>query len=122
MEERTLEPRSRVGRELIYSSGTTGQPKGVKRELAFTSDVLAMPALEQRICTLFEFDAATIYLSVSPLYHATGRFAMRITETGGTVVIIPNFDPAAALAAIEAQRVTHSQWVYRKSNRLNPSQ
>src|SRR3546814_14724922 len=43
---------------------------------------------------------------------------MRITEMGGTVVILPKFDPAAALAAIEAHRVTHSQWVPTMFSRL----
>src|SRR3546814_17763940 len=43
---------------------------------------------------------------------------MRITEMGGTVVILPKFDPAAALATIEAHRVTHSQWVPTMFSRL----
>jgi acyl-CoA synthetase (AMP-forming)/AMP-acid ligase II len=109
---------SLVGRELIYSSGTTGRPKGIKRPLARAGDVRALPPLEQRIRALFEFDEETVYLSVSPLYHATGRFPMRIIEMGGTAVILPRFDPAAALAAIERHRATHSQWVPTMFTRL----
>jgi len=106
-----LLPTPVVGRELIYSSGTTGRPRGVKRALAPASEALALPTLERRMRALFGFDTETVYLSVSPLYHSTGRFAMRIVETGGTVVIQPSFDPAEALAAIERHRITHSQWV-----------
>lgn len=106
-----LPPAPVVGRELIYSSGTTGRPRGVKRALAPAGEALALPALEKCIRALFGFDAETVYLSVSPLYHSTGRFTMRIVEMGGTVVIQPRFDPVEALAAIERHRITHSQWV-----------
>jgi len=104
-------PASVVGRELIYSSGTTGKPKGVRRALAPVADVMALPPLERRIRDLCAFDEDTVYLSVSPLYHSTGRFTMRVVEMGGTVVILPRFDAAAALAAISRHGVTHSQWV-----------
>lgn len=102
---------SRVGREIIYSSGTSGRPKGIRRPLAPAADARAIPAFEQKLRAAMLFDPEMIYLSVTPLYHATGRYPMRIVETGGTAVILPAFDPAAALAAIEQYRVTHSQWV-----------
>lgn len=98
------------GRELIYSSGTTGRPRGIRRPLTPAGQT-TLPDLELHMRRLFELDEETVYLSVSPLYHATGRFLNRVIEEGGIVVILPKFDPLAALAAIEHYRVTHTQWV-----------
>nr|WP_294079418.1 AMP-binding protein [Sphingomonas sp.] len=100
-----------TGRELIYSSGTTGRPRGIRRPLAPAVDDAPLPALERRMRALFEIDARTIYLSVAPLYHATGRFLNRVVEEGGTAVILPMFDARDALAAVARHRVTHTQWV-----------
>lgn len=99
-----------AGREMIYSSGTTGRPKGVRRALT-RADSTALPELELRMRAIFGYAEDTTYLSVSPLYHATGRFLNRVIEAGGTIVILPRFDPETALRAIEQHRVTHSQWV-----------
>ncbi len=111
-------PAPLVGRELIYSSGTTGRPKGIRRDLAVASAAAALPELERRMRRLFELDERTVYLSTAPLYHATGRFVARVIEEGGTAIILPRFDPAAALAALAAYRATHSQWVPTMFNRL----
>ncbi len=109
---------SLIGRELIYSSGTTGRPKGIKRPLVTVDKASELPALEQRMRQLFEIDNTTIYLSVSPLYHATGRFLNRVVEEGGTAVILPKFDAEAALHAIERHKVTNTQWVPTMFSRL----
>ncbi len=106
-----------VGRELIYSSGTTGRPRGIRRPLA-PADLDELPPLERRMREIYDYDEETVYLSVSPLYHATGRFLNRVVEAGGSVVILPRFDPVASLAAIERHRVTHSQWVPTMFTRL----
>lgn len=105
-----LPPRS-VGREFMYSSGTTGFPKGIKRPLAPYDKRLDLPDLEKQLRSMFRIDAETVYLHPSPLYHATGRFVVRVLETGGSCVILPRFDPEEALAAIERHRVTHGHWV-----------
>jgi acyl-CoA synthetase (AMP-forming)/AMP-acid ligase II len=107
-----------VGREIIYSSGTTGRPKGIRRALAASAQVRAIPAFEQKLRAACKLDGDSIYLSVSPLYHATGRFLMRVVEAGGTAVILSHFDPEAALAAIDQHCVTHSQWVPTMFTRL----
>lgn len=111
-------PAEVTGREIIYSSGTTGRPKGIRRALASAADAYAIPAFEQKLRAAIGFAEDMVYLSVSPLYHATGRYPMRIVETGGTAVILPAFDPAEALAAIARYRVTHSQWVPTMFTRL----
>ena len=107
-----------VGRELIYSSGTTGQPKGIRRALAIAESVQELPVLEQRMRDVFHIDSNTVYLSVSPLYHATGRFLNRVIEEGGTVVVLAAFDATNALAAIERHKVTNTQWVPTMFSRL----
>ena len=99
------------GVDMLYSSGTTGRPKGVKPPLPDSQ--LGTPTAVATLCLLLlGFDESTVYLSPAPLYHAAPlRFSMAAQQIGGTVVVMERFDPEAALAAIETYRVTASQWV-----------
>jgi acyl-CoA synthetase (AMP-forming)/AMP-acid ligase II len=99
------------GQDLLYSSGTTGQPKGVKIDLTGESPESVSESFEA-ISGLYDFSAESIYLSPGPLYHAAPlRFNLAILWCGGTSVILRGFDPVAALEAIEKYRCSHSQWV-----------
>lgn len=99
------------GIDMLYSSGTTGRPKGVKPPLPDTP--LGTPTAVATLCLLLlGFEESTVYLSPAPLYHAAPlRFSMAAQQIGGTVVVMERFDPEAALAAIETYQVTASQWV-----------
>ncbi|HJG80898.1 MAG TPA: acyl-CoA synthetase [Brevibacterium senegalense] len=103
------EPR---GDDMLYSSGTTGRPKGIlpaPRELDISSPEVP---LIQLFTQVFGFDSDTVYLSPAPLYHAAPlRFVMTTIARGGTVVVMPRFDARTALEVIQEHRVTHSQWV-----------
>lgn len=99
------------GMDMLYSSGTTGRPKGVKvplREVPLgTPDPLFM-----LVAGLFGANPDTVYLSPAPLYHAAPlRFCMQVQRAGGTVVVMEHFDAEAALGAIESERVTFGQFV-----------
>jgi long-chain acyl-CoA synthetase len=99
------------GQDLLYSSGTTGQPKGVKIELTGESPE-TMSDNTQAVARLYGFSADTVYLSPAPLYHAAPlRFNLVTLLFGGTSIIMRRFEPLAALQAIEKYRCTHSQWV-----------
>jgi long-chain acyl-CoA synthetase len=104
-------PERPLGRELFYSSGTTGRPKGIRRPLTPFERRAELPPFERTLRGIFSFDDRAVYLSPSPLYHATGRFVIRAVEGGGTAVILRRFDAAEALAAIDRWGVTHSHWV-----------
>ena len=100
------------GSDMLYSSGTTGRPKGIKaplpeRQVDEPGDLLSL--LLQH---LYAFDADSVYLSPAPLYHAAPlRFSASVHALGGTVVVMERFEPVAALQAIERYQVTRSQWV-----------
>ncbi|MGI5130144.1 acyl-CoA synthetase [Pseudonocardia sp. CA-107938] len=105
-------PEQPRGRDMLYSSGTTGRPKGVKAPLPGVPVTDGGDLLLGLFGPLYGFADDTVYLSPAPLYHAAPlRFGGMIHQVGGTVVVMPRFDPGAALAAVERYRVTHSQWV-----------
>jgi long-chain acyl-CoA synthetase len=104
-------PERSVGREFLYSSGTTGKPKGVRRPLTPYSERWKLPRFETYIRGIFKMAPDMVYLSLAPLYHATGRFLTRTIDAGGTAIVMGRFDAAAALEAIERYQVTHSLWV-----------
>ncbi len=100
-----------TGATMLYSSGTTGRPKGVLRPLADEKPWEG----ENRLAGLtasYGFREDMVYLSPAPMYHAAPlAFSLNAQRFGGTVVIMERFDPAGALQAIETHGVTHSQWV-----------
>jgi acyl-CoA synthetase (AMP-forming)/AMP-acid ligase II len=97
---------------MLYSSGTTGHPKGIRRPLTPYED-RDKPELEIIAWRrAFGFDENTVYLSTAPFYHAAPlRYIMRTLDVGGTCVAMAKYDAEGALAAVERYRVTHSQWV-----------
>jgi len=99
------------GLDMLYSSGTTGRPKGVRSPL--TGDPIDAPsALLGMVAFLFGFTSDTIYLSPAPLYHAAPlRYSMSVQRGGGTVIVMEHFDAEAALKYIEQYRASASQWV-----------
>lgn len=104
---------------LFYTSGTTGRPKGVLKPLWPAS--LRGQADPEALgsARTMAMGADTVYLSPAPLYHAAPlRYTLRVLELGGRAVIMERFDAATALALIESQRVTHSQWVPTMFGRL----
>ncbi|HVM98225.1 MAG TPA: AMP-binding protein, partial [Candidatus Acidoferrales bacterium] len=99
------------GQDMLYSSGTTGRPKGVK--FALKGDPVGTPpALLQLMRYLYATDAETRYLSPAPLYHAAPlRFCMAMHRFGGTAVIMEKFDPVEYLSLVERHGVTQTQLV-----------
>jgi len=108
-----------AGTFMLYSSGTTGRPKGILRPLTgqkINDDPGPVVGL---LKVLWNFGTSTVYLSPAPLYHSAPiSFCVAVQTVGGTVVMMPRFDAVGALRAIEEQRVTHSQWVPTMFSRM----
>ena len=102
----------RAGIDMLYSSGTTGKPKGVRVPLPEDPAIGSGNGLLDLARGAFGLDEDTIYLSPAPLYHAAPlRWSLTVQKLGGTVVCMEKFDPELALQLIERHRVTASQWV-----------
>jgi long-chain acyl-CoA synthetase len=98
------------GASMLYSSGTTGYPKGIKRPLPEepygSGDGLAV------MTALYGASTDSIYFSPAPLYHAAPLgFTMTCLRSGITVVVMEHFEAEFALECVEKYQITHSQWV-----------
>ena len=96
---------------LQYSSGTTGRPKGIRRDLMNLSPAEA-PNLVMPLMTAVGLTGEAIYLSPAPLYHTAPSFwSLSVQSMGGTTVVMEKFDAESALDAIQRYGVTHGQFV-----------
>lgn len=101
----------REGDLLQYSSGTTGRPKGIRRELSHVSPAEA-PSMLLPLMDAVGITGDSMYLSPAPLYHTAPSFwSMTVQSLGGTTVVMEKFHPEQALECIQRHRVTHGQFV-----------
>ena len=99
------------GGRMIYSSGTTGRPKGIAFPPRDGPVIQPNPAA-LLFASRYAFGPESIYLSPAPLYHAAPLgMTSAIQSLGGTVVLMPGFEPEGFLAAIERWKVTDVQVV-----------
>jgi len=115
MPEESVEDECQGG-SMLYSSGTTGRPKGVSRPLTLNPLPYTMEeedlGLGRVVQGIYGGSEETVYLSPAPLYHSAPLgFNTGFLSLGGTSIVMEKFDPESALKAIEEHKVTHSQWV-----------
>ena len=107
-----------LGTPMLYSSGTTGRPKGILRPLPDQPPAEMLP-LHTFLLNLWQYREEMIYLSPAPLYHSAPQAAVSLTmRAGGTVIVMEKFDPVEYLRLIETYSVSHSQLVPTMFSRM----
>src|SRR5260370_1233450 len=107
-----LERRAAPLAHMLYSSGTTGRPTGVRPALPDRQVTEPGEALAGLASMFFGVNQDSVYLSPGPIYHAAPlRWCGSIQVLGGTVVMTKRFDAEQVLAAIGDHHVTHAQFV-----------
>jgi len=107
-----------LGTSMLYSSGTTGQPKGIVRPLPQVPPSEWLP-LYRFLGDLWHYREDMIYLSPAPLYHSAPQAAASLTiRMGGTIVIMEKFDPQTYLDLVSQYQISHSQLVPTMFSRM----
>ena len=108
----------RLGAAMLYSSGTTGRPKGILRPLPDVEPGAALGVMEF-VKAMFRFREGMTYLSPAPLYHSAPQASVSASlRLGATAVIMERFDPAQYLDLVARYRITHSQVVPTMFSRM----
>lgn len=107
-----------LGTAMLYSSGTTGRPKGILRPLPEEPPKHNLPLFDF-LTKLWRYREGMVYLSPAPLYHSAPQAAVNLTiRMGGTVVIMETFDPERYLQLVQQWGITHSQLVPTMFSRM----
>lgn len=107
-----------LGTAMLYSSGTTGRPKGILRPLPEEPPKHNLPLFDF-LTKLWHYREGMIYLSPAPLYHSAPQAAVNLTiRMGGTVIIMESFDPERYLQLVEQWGITHTQLVPTMFSRM----
>jgi acyl-CoA synthetase (AMP-forming)/AMP-acid ligase II len=111
-------PDETMGAAMLYSSGTTGRPKGIMRPLPEESPG-APQAFTEGLKLAWGFREGMIYLNPAPLYHSAphGSVATAL-RLGATNIVMEHFDAAQWLDLVARYRVTHCQMVPTMFTRL----
>ncbi|HEV3280456.1 MAG TPA: AMP-binding protein [Acidimicrobiales bacterium] len=111
-------PDEQLGAPMMYSSGTTGRPKGILRPLPEVHPSEGRE-LRERVSLLWRLRDGMVYLSPAPLYHSAPQTSVALAlRLGATAVIMERFDAAHYLDLVQRYRVTHSQVVPTMFTRL----
>src|SRR6266568_3499073 len=107
-----------LGAAMLYSSGITGQPKGILRDLPEIAPSEPLPVLDF-VRHMFGFREGMTYLNPAPLYHSAPQASVSgALRLGATAVVMEHFDAEQWLALVERYRVTHCQMVPVMFSRL----
>ena len=107
-----------LGTSMLYSSGTTGRPKGIIRPLPEEPPKHNL-ALFDFLTKLWHYREGMVYLSPAPLYHSAPQAAVNLTiRMGGTAIIMENFDPERYLQLVPRWGITHTQLVPTMFSRM----
>jgi long-chain acyl-CoA synthetase len=111
-------PDESLGAAMLYSSGTTGQPKGILRDLPTIAPSDPLPLMDF-VRAMFGFREGMIYLNPAPLYHSAPQASVSASlRLGATAVVMEHFDAEQWLAMVDRYRVTHCQMVPVMFSRL----